>query len=91
MGTIIGIGGGFGGQDRLNLARRIIALSGKERPNVLHIPTTCYDMPDTSVISLFSRLDCNVDVLCVTHPYITEELIAKMIRNADIIHVPGGN
>ena len=91
MGTIIGIGGGFGGQDQLALARQIIQLSGKEQPNVLHIPTTRYDDPDTSIISLFSRLDCDVDVLCVTHPYITEEMIAAMIRRADIIHVPGGN
>ncbi len=91
MGKIIGIGGGFGGQDRLNLAREIMKLSGKEHPNVLHIPTTCYDSADTSFISLFSRLGCDVDVLYVTHAYMTEELIAKMIRNADIIHVPGGN
>lgn len=91
MGKIIGIGGGFGGQDALELARYIIRLSGKEYPNVLHIPTAGYDFADGSTISMFARLGCDVDVLYVTHAYMTEELVAKQIRNADVIQVSGGN
>ena len=36
-------------------------------------------------------MGCEVDTLCLTHPYITEELVAEKIARADIINVPGGN
>ena len=36
-------------------------------------------------------MGCETDILYLTHVYMTEEIIAQKIRNADMIHVPGGN
>ena len=91
MGNIIAIGGGFEGAALYPLARFIIKLAGKEKPNYLYIPTTSYDIMDRDGVAVFSKSGCRVETLFLTHPYITEEIIADKIRRADIIHVPGGN
>ena len=91
MGNIIAIGGGFGGKDLFPLARDIMDLTGKERPSYLYIPTTSYDIMDRDGVAVFSKSGCRVETLFLTHPYITEEIVADKIRRADIIHVPGGN
>ncbi len=92
MGKIIAMGGGFGDRDdSIMLAKKVIELSGKEKPNYLQIPTTCFDSADTGEISLFSKMGCEVDVLYLTHAYMTEEIVAEKIRNADVINVPGGD
>lgn len=90
-GKIVAMGGGFGGDDGWTLAEYVISLTGKEHPNYLQIPTTGYDFADEGSIARFAKMGCEVDVLCLTHPYITEEIIAQKIRNADLIYVPGGN
>ena len=36
-------------------------------------------------------MGCDIDVLYLTHAYITEEIIRQKIEAADMIHVPGGN
>lgn len=92
MGNIIAMGGGFGnGEDRVNLAKLVMKLSGKEHPNYLQIPTTGYDFASEGDIGFYSKMGCEVDVLYLTHAYMTEEIVAQKIRNADIINVPGGN
>ncbi len=90
MGKIIAIGGGFGDEYAWDFAEYIMGLSGKEYPNYLEIPTTGYDSSPCDV-GRYSKMGCDTDVLYLTHPYITEELIAEKIRWADVIHVPGGN
>ena len=91
-GTIIAIGGGFdNGPDRVDLARRVMSLTGKEEPNYLFIPTSAYDSFDDSHVAFYSKMGCITDVLFLTHAYMTEEIAAEKIRSADIIHVPGGN
>lgn len=91
MGKVIGIGGGFGGDENIKLVKYIISLSGKKYPNYLQIPTTCYDSQETGSISVFAKMGCQTDVLYLTHAYINEEIIASKINNADVIYVPGGN
>ncbi|MCR5041412.1 MAG: Type 1 glutamine amidotransferase-like domain-containing protein [Clostridia bacterium] len=91
MGKIVAIGGGFGGDDSWKLARFVMELSGKSRPNYLQIPTTGYDFADGSSVAVFSKMGCDVDLLYLTHAYMTEEIIRQKIENADLINVPGGN
>ena len=91
MGKIVAIGGGFDGSDADFLVRHIISISGKEHPNYLLIPTTCFDICGREYLSKFFNWGCGVDTLYLTHAYMTEEIIAQKIRSADVIHVPGGN
>ena len=88
MGKIVAIGGGF---DNDFLVRHILSLCSKKKPNFLHIPTTCYDNRGTELYSRFFRWGCEVDMLFLTHDYVTEQMTAEKIRRADIINVPGGN
>ena len=90
-GKIIAIGGGFGDDARVTLARRVWELSGKARPRLLHIPTSGYDFPDGGDVSFYYKLGFDTDILYVTHAYMTEALAAQQIRAADVVHVPGGN
>ena len=92
MGGIIAMGGGFDkSEDRVELARLVMKLSGKENPKYLHIPTTGYDFADEGAIGFYSKMGCDVEILYLTHAYMTEEIVAQKIRSADIINVPGGN
>ena len=91
MGKIIGIGGGFGDKDEVKLARDIMELTGKATPRYLHIPTTGYDFADGHSIAFYCKMGCDVDVLSLTHAYMTDEIIRQKIEAADMIHVPGGN
>ena len=91
MGKIIGIGGGFSDEDQSKLARDIMELTGKHTPNYLQIPTTGYDFADGGSVAYYCKMGCNVDLLYLTHAYMTEEIIRQKIEAADMIHVPGGN
>ncbi|MBQ6022503.1 MAG: Type 1 glutamine amidotransferase-like domain-containing protein [Clostridia bacterium] len=91
MGKIIGIGGGFGDKDEVKLARDIMELTGKATPRYLQIPTTGYDFADGHSIAFYCKMGCDVDVLYLTHAYMTDEIIRQKIEAADMIHVPGGN
>ena len=91
MGKIIGIGGGFGEQDEVKLARDVMELTGKAAPNYLQIPTTGYDFADGHSVAFYCKMGCNVDILYLTHAYMTEDIIRQKIEAADMIHVPGGN
>lgn len=91
MGKIIGIGGGFDGGDRTKLAKDLMELTGKRVPNYLQIPTTGYDFADGGSVAYYCKMGCNVDILYLTHAYMTEEIIRNKISQADMIHVPGGN
>ncbi len=92
MGKIIGIGGGFDDEDdRYKLATDVMELTGKRTPRYLQIPTTSYDFADGGSIAYYCKMGCEVDVLYLTHAYMTEEIIRQKIEAADMIHVPGGN
>lgn len=91
MGKIVAVGGGFGGRYEDFLIRHIIALSGKEKPSFLEIPTTSYDKFGTGAYSRFFNWGCEVDVLRLTFDGVTAETAKEKISKADVIHVPGGN
>lgn len=91
MGKIIGIGGGFGDADEVKLARDVMEMTGKHTPRYLQIPTTGYDFADGHSIAFYCKMGCDVDVLYLTHAYMTEEIIRQKIEAADMINVPGGN
>ncbi len=92
MGTVIAIGGGFEGREEFFLAEHILGIIGKEKPNFLQIPTTGLDEHRSGRLSCFVKYGCHVDQLFLS-PWCrpTEEEVARKIRWADIIHVPGGN
>ena len=91
QGKIIAIGGGFGGDEAVRLARRVAELSGKARPRILHIPTAGYDFQDGGDVAFYYKMGFDTDVLYATHAYMTQALAAQQIRAADVIHVQGGN
>lgn len=90
MGTIVAMGGGFGGDYCWDLAEQLIKETGKETPNFLTIPTTCYD-DSTGDINVYSKMGCDCHILKLTDPCLTEETVARLISQADLINVPGGN
>lgn len=91
MGKIIAMGGGFGDDCAWDLAEYVIRLTGKEHPNYLQIPTAGYDFADGGSIAVFAKSGCETDILCVSRDGATEDVIAKKVRAADMIYVPGGN
>ena len=91
MGGIVALGGGFGGEHADYLVRFILSLCGRKNPSFLLVPTAGFDGYGKDMLSRFFNMGCDVDVLCLSHPYITKELIEEKIGNADIINVPGGN
>lgn len=90
MGTIVAMGGGFDDEYAWDLAEKLIKKTGKKKPAFLTIPTTGYDT-GCSDLSIYSKMGCETDILCVTYPGITEEIIKEKIGKADLINVPGGN
>ena len=99
MKTIVAIGGGELGRDgepadTLAIDQRIVALTGKEFPKVLFIPTASNDAE--GYIDLFNEnygenLSCLVSVLRLCETTDSRESIASRIGEADAIYVGGGN
>src|SRR3989344_4187641 len=74
--------------------KKIVALSGKKRPNVLFISTASSDYE--GYIEAFckiyqKRLHCPVDTLEVVRNRLSKKAITEKIRLADVIYVGGGN
>lgn len=95
MGKIVALGGGcFDNGEMQNVAEYIFSLTGKEHPSFLFLPTAGHDNldGDTTLIMCFANLGCCVaDVLLLSNPFITEEIVEKRIGEADIIYAGGGN
>lgn len=87
--NIIAIGGGF----FLPLIPEMIQISGKDKPKVLIIPTASVDDFNKSakVIQAFEEFNCECRALNLIGKSGAGEEVAKRIREADIIFVPGGN
>ncbi len=92
-GTVIAIGGGFDiGNNFSKMVAKTVEQSGKEKPNVLFIPTGRHDEePDENdyVIKGFTDAGLIPEVLLVTKA--SEEEIREKIGKADIIYETGGN
>ncbi len=92
-GTIIARGGGF---DRTAaevwaFVRIVRKYTGKEKPNYLLVPTCAFDQVNRGTLNTYHKLGCSVDTLLLTADYMTPEIIARKLAQADIIDVPGGN
>ena len=87
---------GGSGEDMLSqpeTASEIIALSEKERPNVLYLGTATYDSSDgfAKQTHQFSKRNCPVASLDVSRSVPNAKDIIKLFDDADIILISGGN
>lgn len=73
------------------LAFRAIELTGKKNPNFLLVPTTAFDDYNRGTLNCYHKAGCSVDLLLLTQPSCTREVIKSKIEWADMIWVPGGN
>lgn len=90
MGNVVALGGGFDIESahRWKLARYLNSLTKKENPNFLLIPSGFGTYGEAELERHFA-LGCDVDVLQISRDSQAE--VARKIRWADIIYMPGGN
>jgi dipeptidase E len=71
----------------------IIALSGKEKPNVLYIGTATYDAEAEMNIQTkeFAARGCEINALKITHGDPGINAMCQLVEHADILLVSGGN
>lgn len=95
MQKIVAIGGGkLALRETLAIDRAIVRFTEKSRPRALFIPTASGDSPEYCEIfqSVYGRgLKCSVDVLTLLGSPPAHATMARMIRQADLIYVGGGN
>ena len=95
MGKLVAIGGGkMVDGETLAIDRQVIALTGKDRPRALFIPTASSDSREYSNGSerLYGReLGCETDVLYLLGVTPTKEELERKILSADLVYVGGGN
>ena len=91
MGNIVALGGGFDIESahRWKLAKYLNALTEKENPNFLLIAAPGFDNYGSNELDRHFALGCDVDVLQISRD--SQEELARKIRWADIIYMPGGN
>ena len=92
---IVAIGGGkLRNNETFKIDSEIVRLTGKRRPNALFIPTASGD--DEEYCGAFDkvygdRLNCHTDHLLLLRSPEQRRQARKMILNADLIYVGGGN
>lgn len=96
MGKIVALGGGlYENGEMLNVVKHIIELTNKKAPSFLYVPTAghdCVDDGDRAIWECFAKNGCSdVNIMFLSHPYITEELVREKVKKADIVYVGGGN
>ena len=91
MGNVVAIGGGFDIESahRWKQARYLNSLTNKEHPNFLLLPASGFDSYGTAEIERHFALGCDVDILLISRD--SQQDVARKIRWADIIYMPGGN
>lgn len=92
---IIPIGGGLLRLDETILIDKfIVKESGKKNPNVLFIPTASKDLQAYSAAfrRVYEKLGCQVKILRLFNKRkFSQTTVEKLITNADIIYVGGGD
>lgn len=86
--------GGFYPVETTLIDKKIIALSGKNSPKILFIPTASSDSAGyVEVVKKHfgERLGCKVDALLLKKQKYTKKEIEEKIFSSDIIYVGGGN
>ena len=95
MGAIVAIGGGAAeAPERAPIDRRILELTGRERPKALFVPTASYDSPERWGVfrSVYEeRLGCETRALWLLGRRPPPEEIEEAVRWADAVYVGGGN
>ena len=99
MKKIVALGGGEIGRpgypvETTEIDKEIIRLSGKEKPELLFIPTASSDSDSyyEAVKKHFGeRLGTNTDVLYLIRERLTKNEIERKVNRSDIIYVGGGN
>ena len=94
MGTIVAVGGGnIPAGETSKIDKTIIWLSGKKNPRLLYISTASDREPkvSTPMIAHFSDMGCDVSHLNLIIDSFTDDEIHKMIVDADIIYIGGGD
>lgn len=95
MGKIVAIGGGeLSKGETYRIDEEIVKLYGKEKPNVLFIPTASFEPEGYCVRfrALYEeKLGGIVDVLYLLDNKLSESEIEEKIEWADIIYVGGGD
>ena len=88
---IVGLGGhGDTPEQTRALMRHVLALTGKERPRVMHVPTATGDAPD-GIVSFYERCSGLGDLShLVFHPWPPRGL-RELALGQDAISVSGGN
>ena len=91
MGNVVALGGGFDikSAHRWKLAKYLNSLTNKTNPNFLLISAAGFDSYGTAELERHFALGCDVDVLQISRD--SQDDVAKKIRWADIIYMPGGN
>ncbi len=90
MGNVVALGGGFDIESahRWKLAEYLNSLTKKAHPNFLLLPSGFGTYGEAELERHFA-LGCDVDVLLISRD--SEAEVARKIRRADIIYMPGGN
>ena len=95
MGKIMAFGGAdFKNGQMLDVAKIMIALTGKKKPHFLLLPTASHDQVDDQderYLVFGDAYGCPCRTLFLTHQETTEEVIRETIAWADIIFARGGN
>lgn len=94
MGEIIAIGGGeIKAGDTLAIDKYIVEKSGKQRPNLLFVPTASRDAGGyiNAVSRVYRHLGCSFSTLLYFLDKNAAETAAQKVEAADIIYVGGGN
>ena len=81
-------------RETLAIDKEIVALTGKDRPKALFIPTASGDSPDywQAFRDLYGlELGCETDVLYLLGVSPTKGDLEQKILSSDIVYVGGGN
>ncbi|HRU50116.1 MAG TPA: Type 1 glutamine amidotransferase-like domain-containing protein [Candidatus Absconditabacterales bacterium] len=91
------IGGFFDGKERPveteAIDRELIALTKKQHPKVLFLPTASGDSKGyiSNFTNYYTSLGCEVDTLLLHDKFVDPTVLKKKILSTDLIYVGGGN
>lgn len=93
--NVIAIGGG-GSEHNFSIYQYAVSLTKKKKPRALLIPTAAPGRDPTNIWNTFQecfgkKLNCQVDILDLLFHQYTSKEIEKLVLEADLIYVSGGN
>lgn len=95
MGRIVAIGGGeLSKFETFEIDKKIVELTGKERPHALFVPTASGEPPaycQTFEAVYGERLGCATDMLFLTTENPSKAEIEDKIFSSDLVYVGGGD